>query len=380
MLTMRPAIEHGRMTWDRRILPADEFDERRLAVDQLTAAAGLRALIGFDDAPTPGLVSYLTNYRGGLASVIAVPSVPATMLAGLGGGRDHPFIKSVSCVSDVRWFPALGDGVRTVLAEHGVDGGPIGLAGVAESLTEKASDQLLRSLDGFDVRHLDGEVASIRRRKSPRELVVLRRCTSIADQAGSVVTSALHDGRSLHDSLVAGERSARMQGCHDVRILASARYGELAPWPSAGPRQSTWPDGWVTVYLAVEYLGYWGETGFTVTRPDMAAVRPVPDAQPVLDRLRPALRAGATGAEVRAEVRAEQAAAGPDAGITVEIAGVGLRPAEAPLLTRDDSSAAQPGDAVNVRVTIRRGGVIGLATSLAIIQPKETDDDDQCRR
>jgi hypothetical protein len=361
MLTMQPVIGHGRTTWDRRLLPPDEFEERRLDVDAICARLGLRAIIGFDDAPAPGLAAYLTNYRGGLATVIAVPGMPTVLLAGLGGARDHAFIKTVCCIEDLRWYPALGRGVRTVLGEAGLRSGPVGLVGDSECLPARMHHDVLESLGPLGVRHIDSDIAELRRRKSVRELAILDRCSAVLAEARSAAERALHDRGSLHRSLVAAERAARAGGCRDVRILAAARTGSLSPWPSPVLQPDTWQDGWAAIYLAAEYLGYWGDLGFSVTGPGCPAPQ---DPQPLLEAARSALRPGATGPEVAANAAA---AADAETEVLVDIAGAGLRPAEAPLLTASPAAVARAGDVISMSVITKRRGIIGLGTSRMVV-------------
>lgn len=358
---MQPVIGHGRTTWDRRMLPPDEFEERRLDVDAICARLGLRAIIGFDDASAPGLAAYLTNYRGGLATVVTVPGAPTVLLAGLGGARDHAFIKTVCCIEDLRWYPALGSGVRTVLGEAGLRVGPVGLVGAGECLPTHTHQDVLESLGTLGVRHIDSDIAGLRRRKSVRELAILDRCAAVLEEARSAAVQALHDRGCLHQGLVAAERAARAGGCRDVRILAAARTGSLSPWPSPVLQPDTWQDGWATIYLAAEYLGYWGDLGFSVTRPGGEVPE---DPQPLLEAARSALRPGAKGPEV---VAAAAAAADRETEVLVDIAGAGLRPAEAPMLTADPTAVARAGDVMSMSVVTRRRGITGLGTSRMVI-------------
>ncbi len=347
LATMAPVICHGRTVWDRRALPTDEYEERREIVEKLVAKAGCAAAVGFDSGSSPGLAAYLTGHRsaGGLVTAVLVPGAPVVLLAGLGGGRDHPFIKATSFVDDVRWYPTPGEGVRAVLAEHDLSG-PVGTAGGEDCLPADALLGFAEALAGVELRPLDGAVESLRRAKRPRELAVMRRAAALLDGGRRTVAAELARGASLHGGLVSGELALRLAGCRDVRLLASAADGSLRPWPWGGelaaPEQAT-------VVLAAEYLGYWGEVAFVSTGADTAPAA-------LLGELCAAIGPGVGQADL------ERAAAGL-AG-AVEVCGTGFELSESPVLAA--GATVREGDVLAVRLWGDDGGRT-LATCRVVV-------------
>ena len=219
---MEPVMKHGRSTWDRAQLPPDEFEERRLVVERAAEAMGAVAVVGFADSSHPGLVGYLSNYltAGALATLICVPGVEPTLLAGLGGGRDHPFIKGMSLVQDVRWFPQLGAGIALVLEEHGVIGGRIAVAGFDECFNRARADGVLAALAGYEVVTFDDALDGLRRNKREREMSAMRAGRAILGEAASAFLASLQATGDVHGALVVAERVAKLRGCRDFRALS----------------------------------------------------------------------------------------------------------------------------------------------------------------
>jgi len=361
---MGPVMKHGRSTWDRAVLPFDEFEERRLSVERAAEAMGAVAVVGFEDSHHSGLVGYLSNYltAGAPATLISVPGVELTLVAGLGGGRDHPFIKGMTFVQDVRWFPQLGVGIAAVLEEHGVTEGRIALAGFNECFNRTQADGLLAALGGYEIVPFDDALAGLRRNKRERELGVMRLSRAILEQARTAFLTSLQATGEVHDALVVAERTAKLSGCRDFRALALGQDGSLRPWPDGRNGSTSWSRDPVTIYLAAEYLGYWADLGFSW--PEQGATASL--CAQVLEVVQAALRAGSSGASLRAAL-SEGLGTAADR-VTLEATGMGLSLVEAPLLSDDDAALAREGDLICLRVWAQDVRALSVATSQVLVE------------
>jgi len=357
-------MKHGRSTWDRALLPPDEFEERRLAVDRAAEAMGVAAVVGFEDSSHPGLIGYLSNYltAGALATLIYVPGGEATLLAGLGGGRDHPFIKGMSVVQDVRWFPQLGVGIAEVLEERGVTEGRIALAGSGDCFNKARADGVLAAFERYEVVSFDDALDTLRRNKRERELSVMRATHAILGEARSALLASLKATGEVHDALVVAERVTKLRGCRDFRALVLARNGSLRPWPDGSADATSWSSDPFTVYLAAEYLGYWADLG--VSEPDQGATASL--CAQALDVAQASLRVGSSGDSLRSAL-SDQLGAAVDH-VTLEATGMGLSLVEAPNLSDDASAVAREGDLICLRVWARDDRALKVATRQVLVE------------
>ena len=361
---MEPVMKHGRSTWDRAVLPPDEFEERRLAVDRAAEAMGVAAIVGFEDSSHPGLIGYLSNYltAGALATLIYVPGGDATLLAGLGGGRDHPFIKGMSVVQDVRWFPQLGVGIAEVLEERGVSEGRIAVAGSGECFNKARADGVFAAFERYGVVTFDDALDTLRRNKRERELSVMRTTRAILVEARSALLASLQETGDVHDALVAAELVTKLRGCRDFRALVLAQNGSLRPRPDGGAGGASWSNDPFTAYLAAEYLGYWADLG--VSGPAQSETASL--CAQALDVAQASLRAGSTGASL-ASALSDQLGAAVDR-VTLEATGMGLSLVEVPNLSDDASAFAREGDLICLRAWARDGRVLTVATRQVLVE------------
>ncbi|HVB50315.1 MAG TPA: hypothetical protein VND89_01045 [Acidimicrobiales bacterium] len=357
-------MKHGRSTWDRAVLPPDEFEERRLAVDRAAEAMGVAAVVGFEDSSHPGLIGYLSNYltAGALATLIYVPGREPTLLAGLGGGRDHPFIKGMSVVQDVRWFAQLGAGIAEVLEEHGVIEGRVAVVGAGECFNKARADGVFASFEKYEVVTFDDALDTLRRTKRERELSVMRTARAILGDARSALLASLQATGEVHGALVAAERVAKLRGCRDFRALVVAQNGSLRPWPDGSAGATSWSSDPLTVYLAAEYLGYWADLGFSA--PDQVGTAAL--CAQALDVVQASLRAGSSGASLKSALSDQLGAAADH--VTLEATGMGLSLVETPNLSDDDSAVAREGDLICLRVWARDGRVLTVTTRQVIVK------------
>ncbi len=108
---------------------------------------------------------------------------------------------------------------------------------------------------------LDDALDALRRRKSLRELVLLREACRTLAAARNAFERAVRDGAGARSAALAAERDAHANGAQDVRMLASARDGG-PPQPFDGPDDSRASP--LLACLAVRFAGYWAEGLVTI--------------------------------------------------------------------------------------------------------------------
>jgi Xaa-Pro aminopeptidase len=361
---LEPVMKHGRSSWDRAMMPSDEFEERRLEVERTAEKDGALAVVGFANSSHPGLVGYLSNYLtvGALATLICVPGKDPTLVAGLGGSRDHPFIKGMTPVQDVRWFPQLGVGIASILKEHGVADGRVVVTGLEECFSRTGADDLLAALGHYEVVSFDHVFDGLRRNKRQRERLAMRAGREILHEAESAFLASWRTTRDVHGALAAAERAAKILGCRDFRALALAGDGSLRPWAEGGAGPRPWGGDTFAVYLAAEYLGYWSDLG--VSGPDDTQLSSL--CVRSLDVAQGALRDGSSMAMLQSALRDQLGAAVKL--VTLEATGMGMELCEAPWNSGDNSEVALEGDLVCLRAWVREGRALAVATRQILVE------------
>jgi hypothetical protein len=363
MQTMEPVIKHGLSTWNRAVLPPDEFESRQAQLNDLMKSANFAAVVGFENSTNPGLVGYETNFRtaAGLTTLICAPDQESTLLAGLGGTRDHPSIRAMSFTQDLQWFPEVGPGIATVLSERGITSGRAAVAGMYDCLSHDEVMAVVTALKDFEVVTFDDELNTLRRAKRSREIAVLRLATAILSDARHTGLEVIGAGGSVHAAITASERVARLRGCRDFRAVALADDGSLRPWPICG-NGAQWSEEPVAVYLAGEYLGYWSDAAL-VSR---VTLNGDSLGERALVCVKSALRAGTSIASLRQSLEiqlGEEAAA-----VSLRITGIGLGLEEAPFLTDDTTDSTRSGDVLSVQVWATQGTRVSLEVDHVIVE------------
>lgn len=345
METMRAVLRRGRCVWDADALPRDEFDERRRLLEGVLERTGVEAAVVVGGNEQCGPLTYLTGFvpahRWG-TFVHRVGGEPV-LLAGLGGGRDLPHVRSVTSVGDVRFAPALGEGIAGVLREKGVEAGRIGLAGAAAGWPLRVYRDVRAALAAYDVVDLDEEVRRLRRVKRPRELRLLRAAAGTVERARLAALTAFAEGASNAEALLAGEREARALGAHDVRGLGNLAGGEaLRPCRRDDGRRRV-P---FIAYLAVERDGYWADSGFAFPADGEG------EGSGSLAELRGAARAGARVGDLAARCCG---------------GGIGLDLEETPRLLAGSEETLLEGEVLSLHRWAGVEGVSALETELVVV-------------
>ena len=343
--TFHPVLVHGRSAWDLGELPRDEYEERRRRVRQVLAARELSACIVLGSTPSYANLAFLTGVRPGFMSSVMLLHVDhdPVLFAGLGGGRDLYHVRAVNYVDDVRHYASPADGARAVLAEWGVSDGSLGIVGARSDVPHATAVRLEAGLDGFELVPLDAAFFQLRRRKRSREVALLERSAQVVEQArDAAVAEFLASGRPHRAALVA-ERTARLLGARDVRILANLGDGpELRPISeTSGPSA-----GHLVLHVGLERSGYWAES--TVSFPRRADAAP---AAAAVAAMRAVVRPGALLSEV-AEAALSQLDGSAARTLTLEIGlgqGLGLGVEEELAITPTSSAVLEGGEVLSLR-------------------------------
>ena len=328
--TMEPVLRRGRSYLDRSILPGDEPEHRLHTLLVRAEERGLDGVVVFGSAHLPENLVYYANYCPTTfhGALVARAGVPPVLFAGKGGARDHPYIRTVSWVSDIRYAAAIGPAVIEVADSWGVPWQRLGVVGLDTALPHAVRDDIVAAL-GKRIIETDDLAAEQRRRKSPRERAVLAAAEGLARSAVEAAAKAYEQGAGRRSALAAADFAARAGGAHDSRISVGAPFAEVVPFSEIGDDR-----GPLSAIVAVEYLGYWG----------LAAVRlelESPDTRP-MDRVIAGLRPGAT---VRSAVVGQAD--------TFLINGLGCGLVEAPV-GATPGTVVQANDVLSV-VHVRRG-------------------------
>ncbi len=360
--TFHPVLIHGRSAWDLGELPRDEYEERRRLVRAVLSEHGLRACVVLGSTPSYGNVAYLTGVRPGFMSSVMLVHVDhdTVLFAGLGGGRDLYHVRAVNFVDDVRYYPSPGEGIRAVLGEWGLAGGPIGIVGARGDVPFGTAVPVEKALAGYEPVPLDDAFFALRRAKRPRERSLLERSAGLVARARDAAIAEFVATGTPYKAAIAAERAARVLGARDVRTLANLGSGpELRPITgSSGPAADR-----LVLHVGLERAGYWAET--TVSFPRHGEGAGVAKA---VAAMRSAIRPGAALSAVAAEGLACLGGAGAQA-LALEVGlgqGIGLGTEEQLALTPSSSAVLEGGEVLSLRCVAVDGG--GWAADAALVE------------
>jgi hypothetical protein len=246
MHTMHPTLLVGPADWDPAHLPREEFAARLAAFWKRMAGSTVAGLAIFGTPRNHAELAYLTNFTPKLEPAIAlIPRDGEPRLFVGGGANMLSAAKPLTWVETLlplreagptiaEWSPGIG-----ALALVNGDAMPFGLH---ESIIARVRSRL----------DVTGPLGEMMRRKSAREMVLIREACATLDAAFAAMRTAQHERKSATDVVLAGERAAWARGAQDVRSLFGC---PLAPFvtphvAAADP---------LHVYLAVRHGGYWAE-------------------------------------------------------------------------------------------------------------------------
>lgn len=254
MYGMHPTLLVGPADWNPARLPKEEF-LGRIQKFWREADAEIAGVAVYGSPCHHAELAYLTHFTPKLEHAIAlIPRTgePRILVGGganmIGAAKPLTFVEMLLPLREAghtlaRWAGELGsDGIALI------NGGAMRF-GLRREI-EAALDATPPDVTGI--------VAEAMRRKSPRELTLVRDACASLLATFAAMRDAQQAGRGMTDTVLAGEEAAWRRGAQDVRTLFG-RNGGLLPFvvpdnALADPLQ---------VYAAVRHDGYWAE-GFSL--------------------------------------------------------------------------------------------------------------------
>jgi len=366
--TLQPTLRLGRDVWDRTAMPAEEFHDRAKRLRGAMGTAGLDALLlygsGLNECGHP---TYLSNYVVKLpfAALVVLPREGEPTLMFQGATRGRAAAQATTWIEDVRPCWDIAGVCLEVLADRGLMRGRIGLAGMPRLVPFADWRTLVAGLDRATLVDAESLVDGHRAIKSVREIGHVRAASRIVDHAmGGLRSIPIADEASLAARVM---RDARLHGAEDVRLLIG-RPQEVE-WAFRPPEEARIHHGdTVFVYLGASWERYWAET--TRTFRAAPAGLAVVSNEELDERFSRCVDAAAPGVDVASYARAVLGAYSPsEAGILERCGlghGIGVTPAEAPMLSAANHSTFARGMCLAIRAaaTDREGPVLRSDTVL----------------
>jgi len=355
LISMEPVLRRGLTEWDRALFPPDEFSERLAAVQGAMRRASLAALAMFSDAYHPSAdLAYVAGWPMGGALLVTLEGEPAMLTSD--NGRGVYFQRWLTWIEDTsaaggRIGPALADALR----RRGVKGA-LGVTGDG-LLSAQAYEKARQALSDFELRPFEAELAALRRRKRPRELIAIRTALRIARGSVAAGQLAFEVGASNAAALAAAERSARLGRARDFRGLANLEGADLRPYEAASATRRPF----LALWCAVDFHGYWAEAASAPNSPDA-------HAEAALEAMLRVARPGASGDDLARAALAVLPSEAAQRALSYGLgAGIGLSAQETPIVRPGGMDLLEPGAVLCLRVVGGEQDKPSLASALIAI-------------
>ena len=361
MISMEPVLKRGYASWDRDVLPPDEFAARVDAVRAALRGANLKALVLVNHSLLGVMIDYAdVAYLTGLQSggVLLLPSEGEPAFVSFGGGRELAFMRTQTWIEQV--VPGGKEAfqvVRDQLRQRGIAGGAIGTVGAA-SLAPSPRARLEAALADYELRPFDADLARLRAVKRSRELLAVRIASAIVGRGIEAAAASFERGAGNAAALIAAERAARLHKARDVRVLASMDGGELRPFEGRLDGRNA-P---LRIWIAAQYQGYWAEAAATIpATADAVAERAVAAMQAVV-------RGGCGASEIAAAALAVLPREGAASALRYGLGGtIGLAHNEG-LVIDPDSAARIPEGALLALRCVAHGARPSIASRMVAVE------------
>ena len=362
MISMEPVLKRGYSSWDRAVLPDDEFALRVEGVRRVLREAKLGALVVVNYSLLGVMVdyadmAYLSGLQSGGALLVPLEGEPA--FVSFGGGRELAFMRALTWLPIV---PGAGKAFELLPGElkaRGVAVGKIGIVGVT-GIAPTVVARIRDALAGFELVPFDAELRALRAVKRPRELLAMQMAQGIVDGAVAAGVAVFAAGGDNRAAMLEAERVARALKARDVRVLASMGGPELRPWEGRLDGQHA-P---LRLWVAAQYQGYWAEAAATTPPPgdDVAAK--------AVRAMQAAVRAGATAGDVAAAALAALPASAVDSALAYGLGGtIGLAHAEGIAIVPRSTQRLPAGSVVALRAHVSDAPHASLVSTSVVVGP-----------
>lgn len=362
MISMEPVLKRGYASWDRDVLPHDEFAARVDAVRIELLAARLAAVVVVNHSLLGVMVDYADMaYLTGLQSggVLLIPTDGEPVFISLGGGRELSFMRTQTWLGEI--VPGGRDAfdvLREQLRVRGIDGGVLGTVG-ADALAANPRGRLDAALAGYELRSFDAPLARLRGAKRPRELLAVRLTLGVVNDAVAAALAVFAAGGDNTAALIEAERTARARKARDVRVLASMAGADLRPFEGRVDGRHA-P---LRLWVAAQYQGYWAEA---------AGTWPAPARNLADEAVRAMQAAAAAGAAARDVAAAGLALLPPDtaqSALEYGLGGtIGLALSEGVVIAPDSAGRLADGMLLALHC-VARGAAPAVASTVVSVGP-----------
>jgi creatinase/prolidase-like protein len=360
VISMEPVLKRGYSSWDRAVLPDDEFALRVDGVRRALREAKLGALVVVNYSLLGVMVdyadmAYLSGLQSGGALVVPLDGDPA--FVSFGGGRELAFMRALTWLPIVPGAGKAFELLQSELKARGVAGGKIGIAGVA-GIAPNVAARIRDALAGFELVPFDAQLRALRAVKRPRELLAMRIAHGIVEAAVGAGAAAFAAGGDNRTAMLEAERAARALRARDVRVLASMGGPELRPWEGRLDGRHA-P---LRLWVAAQYQGYWAEAAVTAPAPrDGAAGRAVRAMQA-------AVRGGAAAGDVAAAGVAALPPAAVESALSYGLGGtIGLAHSEGVVIAPRSQDRLPAGSVVVLRAHVGEEPHASLASAMVVV-------------
>ena len=360
MISMEPVLKRGYSSWDRAVLPDDEFALRVDGVRRALREAKLGALVVVNYSLLGVMVdyadmAYLSGLQSGGALVVPLEGDPA--FVSFGGGRELAFMRALTWLPIVPGAGKAFELLQSELRTRGVAGGRIGIAGVAD-IAPTVAARIRDALAGFELVPFDAQLRALRAVKRPRELLAMQIAHGIVEAAVAAGAAAFAAGGDNRAAMLEAERAARAGRARDVRVLASMGGPELRPWEGRLDGRHA-P---LRLWVAAQYQGYWAEAAVTAPAPrDDAAGRAVRAMQA-------AVRGGAAAGDVAAAGVAALPPAAVDSALAYGLGDtIGLVHSEGVAIAPRSEDRLPAGSVIALRAHVGEAPYESLASAMVVV-------------
>lgn len=267
MQTIQSARFHQRSSYDRVLMPRDEFDERLREVRKRMMAERLSALLVFgnyvDYAPLCYLSGYIPTSHWG---VVLVPLEGEAALFISTFSRDMQLERSLTNLARLHAVGELGADLGRWLSENvrasGIQEAKIGLCG-SLTISTPVYTEVVRAAKSFQLVNFDTEIENQMRKKRPREIMAITNSCEILHAA----MNEIRQGGETREGMIEAILRAQKLGANDVRLMYSTAPGtpmKAIDDKPVGPAPS------MLVYLGIEKLGYWADGFYSDSRGEIS--------------------------------------------------------------------------------------------------------------
>jgi Xaa-Pro aminopeptidase len=364
MQTVHTVIKHGAVFWDDELVPAALLQSRLENVQAAIRAAGDAAWLVYGDAQRCGALAYVAHYFPRIrdAAVLVTLDAPPIVFVN-GGARTLPSIRPVTWIADVRMFANMAKKLTEALNEQGLANARIGTVGVMEAFPAREWNALSRAVPAVTFVPRDAEFELLRRNKDAADIAVAQRASRALEAAFAVAATVLCPGASTSEAFAQIERSLRLAGAEDVRILTSGgpENNELAP-----PLERRLEDGdTVMLFLGVEIQRYWSEGAqtFAIGTPNARAEQLASRACAAVDAMVATAIAGTRAGVIAA---AAQKSLNDDALMAFAGSyglghGIGMNVNDMPSIALDSNDVLNAGTALSLHIVLKDGPACAIA-------------------